>query len=98
MAFNDFVRKHVLKNEATSNIKIQNFLTSLTLNDVGIYLGDGPFKIGIRVVYLHPFQGTHWVLYVHECCFVIYGITTLNRLSKFIIKGKAHCFYCEYKL
>ena len=90
-AFNDFVHKHGLKNKATSNIKIQNILTSLTVNDVGIYLEDGPFKIDIRVVYLHPFQGTHSVLYVHECYFVIYGLTTLNRLTKCIKKGNAHC-------
>ena len=44
MTFNDFVRKHNLKNKATSNIKIQQVLSSLGLNDVGNYLRDGPFQ------------------------------------------------------
>ena len=40
MTFNDFVKKFDLKNRATSNIKIQHVLSSLSLNDVGIYLRD----------------------------------------------------------
>ena len=43
MTFNDFIKKRKLKNKATSNIKIQNILSSLSLNDVGIYLREGPF-------------------------------------------------------
>ena len=43
LTFKDFIKKHKLKNKATSNIKIQQILSSLSLNDVGIYLGDGPF-------------------------------------------------------
>ena len=42
--FNDFVRKLKLKNKATSKIKIQQVLSSLSLNDDGIYLRDGPFE------------------------------------------------------
>ena len=59
MTFNDFVRKYDLKNRATSNIKIQQVLSSLSLNDVGIYLRDGPFKTDIGVINLHPSKGTH---------------------------------------
>ena len=44
MTFNDFIKKYKLKNEATSNIKIQQVLSSLSFNDVGIYLRDGPFE------------------------------------------------------
>ena len=40
ITFNDFIKKFNLKNKATSNIKIQNILSSLSLNDVGIYLRD----------------------------------------------------------
>ena len=44
MTFNDFVRKHNLKNKATSNIKIYEVLKNIRLDTkVGIYLRDGPF-------------------------------------------------------
>ena len=54
ITFNDFIKKFNLKNKATSNIKIQNILSSLFLNDVGVYLRDGPFKSDIGIVNLHP--------------------------------------------
>ena len=54
MSFNDFVKKFNLKNKATSNIKIQQVLSSLSLNDVGINLRDGPFESNIGIVNLHP--------------------------------------------
>ena len=63
--FNDFIKKHNLKNKATSNIKIQQVLSSLSLNDIGIYLRGGPFESDIDIVNLHPSKGTHWVLYIH---------------------------------
>ena len=43
MTYNDFVDKFNLKNEATSSIKFQQAPSSLSLIDVGIYLGDGQF-------------------------------------------------------
>ena len=49
ITFNDFVHKYGLRNKATSNIKIQQILSTLSLNDVGIYLGDGPFSSDIGV-------------------------------------------------
>ena len=61
MTFNGFVCKYDLKNKPTSNIKIQQVLSSLSLNDVVIYLRDGPFKSDIGIVNLHPSKGTHWV-------------------------------------
>ena len=48
MTFNDFVKKYNLKNKATSTIKIQQVLSSLSLNNAGIYLRDGPFESDIR--------------------------------------------------
>ena len=36
MIFNDFIKKHNLKNKATSNIKIQQVLNSIGLNNVNI--------------------------------------------------------------
>ena len=64
-SFNDLVHKNNLKKKATSNIKIQQVLSSLSLmNVVGIYLRDRPFAIDIGIVKLHPSIGTHWVCYL----------------------------------
>ena len=54
MTFNDIVHKYKLKNKATANIKIQQVLSSWSLNDVEIYLGDGSFESDIGIVNLHP--------------------------------------------
>ena len=43
ISFNDFIKKHNLKNQATANVKIYQILRSLSLNDVGVYLRDGFF-------------------------------------------------------
>ena len=59
--FNEFVHKYDLKNKATSNIKIRQVLSYIRLDDVGIYLRDGPFKSDIGIAILHPPKGTHWV-------------------------------------
>ena len=61
MTFNDFIRKHDLKNKATSNTEMQQTLSSLRLSDVGIYLRDGLFQSDFGIVNLHPSKGTHWV-------------------------------------
>ena len=98
MTFNDFVKKYNLKNIATSNIKIQNILSSLSLNDIGIYLRDGPFKFDIGIVNLHPSKGTHWVCYINENYFDSYGIVCPKKLSKFIIKQNGYCLYSEYQI
>ena len=84
MSFKDFILKHIMKNKATSNIKIQQVLSSLSLNDVGIYLGDGPFSSDIGVVNLHPSKGTHWVCYINENYFDSYVIVYPKKLSKII--------------
>ena len=78
MTFNDFVHKYNLKNKATSNIKIQNVLSSLFLNDLGIYLRDGHFESDIGIVNLLPSKGTHWVLYINETYFDSYGCVLLK--------------------
>ena len=58
MTFNDFVKNFDLKSKATSDIKINKFLTSIGLDCVGIYLRDGPFQNDIGIVNLHPSKGT----------------------------------------
>ena len=98
MTFNDFVRKHDLKNKATSNIKIQQVLSSLGLSDVGIRLRDGPFESDIGIVNLHSSKGTHWVVHINENYFDSYVCAPPQKLSKFIIKRKGYCLYSEYKV
>ena len=98
MTFNDFVKKFDLKNKATSNIKIQKVLTSIGLDNVGIYLRDGPFSCNIGIVNLHPSKGTHWVVYMNESYFDSYGCSPPKKLSKFIIKRNGCCLYSEYQI
>ena len=98
MTFNDFIKKYKLKNEATSNIKIQQVLSSLSLNDVGIYLRDGPFESDIGIVNLHPSKGKHWVTYINENYFDSYGCVSPKKLSKFIIKRNGYCLYSKYQI
>ena len=98
MTFNDFIKNYKLKNEATSNIKIQQVFSSLSLNDVGIFLRDGPFESNIGIVNLHPSRGTHWVFHKNESFFDSYGIVCPKKLSKFIIKRNGYCLYSEYQI
>ena len=98
MSFDEFIKKHNLKNKATSNIKIQKVLDSIGLNNVNIYLRDGPFSSDIGIVTLHPTRGSHWVSYIHENYFDSYGIRPPRKLSKFIIKRNGYCLYSEYQI
>ena len=98
MLFNEFIKKFNLKNKATSNIKIQKVLTSIGLDNLGIYLRDGPFQTDIGIVNLHPSKGTHWVCYINESYFDSYGCSPPKKLSKFIIKRNRHCLYSEYQI
>ena len=100
MTFNDFIENYSLRNKATSNIKIQHVLSSLSLDCVGIYLRDGPFSSDIGIVILHPSKGTHWVCYINENYFDSYGCVCpkkpKRKKSKFI-KRNGYCLYSEYQ-
>ena len=98
MTFNDFIKKYKLKNKATSNRKIQQVLNSIGLNNVGIYLRDGPFESHIGIVNLHQSPGTHWICYINENYFDSYGCVPPKKLSKFIIKQNGYCLYSEYQI
>ena len=98
MTFNDFVQKFKLKNKATSNIKIQQVLNSIGLDNVGIYLRDGPLSTGDGIVNLHPSKGTPWVCYINENFFDSYGCSPPKKLSKNIIKRNGFCLYSEYQI
>ena len=91
MTFIDFIKKYNLRNKATSNIKIQQVLNSIGLDNVGICLRDGTFESDIGIVNLHPPKGTHWVCYVNENYFHSYGVVCPKKLSRFIIKRNGHC-------
>ena len=97
MAFNAFVDKFIIKNQATSNIKIQQVLSSIGSDNVRIYLRDGPFSGDIRIVNLHPSKGTLWVPYINKKLFDSCGCSPPQKLSKFIIKRNGHCLNSEYK-
>ena len=56
MSFNDFIHICKLRNIATS--KKQQVLSSLGLNDIGIYLRDGTFESDISIVILQPKKRT----------------------------------------
>ena len=68
------------------------------MNDVGIYLRDGPFESHIGIVNLHPSKGTHWVCYINENYFDSYGVVCPKKLAKVIIKRNGYCLYSEYQI
>ena len=93
----DFVHKYKLK-KTTSSVKFCQVLSSLSLNDVGIFLRVGPFSSDIGVVSLHPSKGTHWVVYMNENYLDSYVCRPPNKLTKFIKKRNGRCSSAESKL
>ena len=98
MTFKDFIKKYNLRNKATSNIKVQQVLFSIGLDNIDIYLRDGPFSSDRGVVNLHPLKGSQWVCYINEDYFDSYGCVPPKKLSKFIIKRNGHCLYSENQI
>ena len=96
-SFNDFIRKYSLEIKAILNIKLLRILSSLYLNDVGIFLRDGPFKSDVRIVNLHPTKITHWVAYINQRFLDLCGCSPLQKLSRFIIERNGQCLYSENK-
>ena len=86
MSFNDFINKYKLKNRATSDMKIQQVVSSLVLNDVGIYLQEGLLSSDIGIVKFHFSKCTHRVLYKNENYFDRYGCSLPQKVAKIIIK------------
>ena len=70
----------------------------MSSNDIEIYERDGPFEFHIGIISLHPFQSSHWILYIHESFFGSYGITPTNKQCKHNTKRNGNCLYCEYKV
>ena len=96
LSFNDPIRKYSLKNRATSIIKIQQILSSLSVTDLKLY--SSPSKTDRKIVSLHPFWCSQWVLYFHECSFDSYGIPPPNIQLKFITKRIGKCLFSAYKI
>ena len=97
MKLNDFVHKYKLKNKTTSKTKNQQVLSSLKLNDIQIYLGDGFLRTDIGIVYIYPSKGTQWVVYINEIYFDSYDCSPPQKLTKIIMERNGHCFYSEHK-
>ena len=72
LLFQEFVDKYGLKNEATSNIKIQQILNELHL-PTKVYMRDDTFSTDSGIVNLHPTKGTHWVIFSDKFYFDSYG-------------------------
>ena len=62
LSFKEFVDKYGLKNEANSNVKIQQILNELHL-PTKIYMRGDTFSTDWWIVNLHSTKGTHWVMY-----------------------------------
>ena len=102
ITFNDFIKKYNLRNKATSNIKSQQVFSSLSLDDVGIFLRDGPIEKNswnIGIVNLHPSKGSHWILNINDNYFDSYGCAPPKKLSKIKKKemGIVYILNIKYK-
>ena len=63
-------------------MKIYQVLSSLSLSDKGIYLGDDRFKTDMGIAILHPSKRTHWIAYINEFCLIItVGLLLRNYLN-----------------
>ena len=82
MKLNEFVQTFTLKSKATSNIKIQQDLFSIALDNNNIHLTDGPFSRITGIVILHLSKGRHWVAFINENYFESYGHVPPKKISK----------------
>ena len=92
LSFEEFVDKYGLKNEATSDIKIQEIPNEIII-PCGLYLRDDKFTTPSGLVNLHPTKGTHWVMFVNEFYFDSYGCPPPLDIMSFINNG----FNSEYQ-
>ena len=65
LTFNEFFKKHNLRNKATSNTEIQQVLSFLSLNDVGIYLRTDLLNLMLVLsIYIHQKGRIGFVIYM----------------------------------
>ena len=102
LTFKEFIKEFNLKNKATSNIKIKKVLDKLGLKfpliECGIYMRDDNFTTSVGIVNLHPYKGTHWVLYINRFYFDSYGILPPLSIQKYIKSKYKTLIYSEYKI
>ena len=99
MTFDNFIKKHDLKNKATSNFNLYEVMKKIGLDSkIGIYVRDWSFSSGIEIVNLHPSKGSLWVFCINENYFDSYGFVPPRKLSKFNTKRYGHCLCSEYKI
>ena len=79
-------------------MRIPQILPFLALNDVKIYLRDGPLTTDVGFVNLHPSKGTKWFAYINQNYFTSCGWSPPQKLSRFILKRNGHCLYSEYEI
>ena len=96
-SFKEFLIKHNLKNEATSNLKIQEVLNKLGIK-AGIFMRDSNITNEIAIVNLHPTKGTHWVLVIHNFYFDSYGCPPPKNVLKHVKSEYNKCIYSEYRI
>ena len=93
LSFKEFANKYGLKNEATSNVEIEEIL-KLMNTSCGIYMRDDKFITTSGIVNFHPTKGTHWVMFVNEFYFDSYGCPPPLNITKQINNG----IYSEYQI
>ena len=59
-----------------------------SLNGVGICVKDVPFTTDVGIINLHPTKGTKWNAYITRKYFDSYGMSSTEKLSKFVLKRK----------
>ena len=89
---NEFEKK------ATLDIQIQQVLGFTGLDNVRIYLRDGPFSSDIGIVNIYPTKGTHWACFLNENYFDGYGCVCPKKIFKFFIKRNGYFSYSEYQI
>ena len=102
LSFKEFVDKYGLKDEATSNIKIQQILNTLHASGelhlpTKVYMRDDTFSTDSGIVNLHPTKGTHWVLYTNKY-FDSYGCPPPTNINRFLILNHNNGIYSEYQI
>ena len=73
-------------------------ISSVRLDRVDIYLGDGSFSSDLGNVNSDTSKGSHWVVNINEIFFDSFGCATPQKLSKFLIKRIGQCLFSKYKI
>ena len=97
MTCDDFVKKYNLKDKATSNREKQQVLDDIGLDNVGIYLQDGPFSTNVGILILHPSKGTHWIAYVNEFFFMFMVVVVPRNYLSLLRNGMVIVFSLNIK-